>query len=198
MTRCNCSILIGSLLCGCASLGSPGISNLEVHSLGLTRVVLDASCPVSFATTSSASEGELWLTDIPLEDLLSGNVRDGQVLHLELLWRPKAGQTPLDATATNVAIRHVIFADEEVGVYSGGGYGWPSGSPDTTLTIDMEDATMSLQVSTSGFVDLLSPATVTGRATGTYDAQRARQLSIAIDDLVSEAIGRRMVVEVPR
>ena len=49
-------------------------------------------------------EASIWLTDLTLDELATGAVADGQALHIELMFRPRPGYTPLDSTATNTSI----------------------------------------------------------------------------------------------
>ncbi|MDP6600705.1 MAG: hypothetical protein QGH76_00255 [Phycisphaerales bacterium] len=188
-------LIAATCMGGCASgPGDVSSSSLEVRSLGLTRVVLRVPSTTTCCMATNLNSGDLWLTDIPLEDLYAGTVDTGQVMHLELLWLPRAGNTPIDATATNVAIRHVVFANGEVGLYAGGGFGWPHGSPDTALRLSMEQATIALKASTPGFEDLLSPATMSGSIGGTADPELAARISAAVDKLVSKAIESPTIV----
>lgn len=169
------------LLAGCASGGGfAQKSTVQVQSRGMNSVILLANCSTIVCTSGFANEGEIWMTDIPIDELTQGNSPDGQIIHLQLLWTPVAGKTPLASTSTNLAIKHIIIADGEVGVYGGGGYCWPKGSPSSGMRLDIEEATIALQNrSSSRFIDLLTPATMTGELTSRPDAITARQIATA-------------------
>ena len=151
-------------------------SSLEVHSLGLNRKVLPINCSVIVCTTGFADEGNIWMTDIPLDQLTSGVFSDGQIIHLQLLWKPVAGKTPLSSSSTNLAIKHIIIADGKVGVYTGGGFCLPNGSPQKGMSLYIEEATIALQEGAIGFNDLLTPATMTGRVSSVPNTRIARQI----------------------
>ena len=109
------------------------------------------------------ADTELILSTVSLEDLRSGNYQSAQVIHAQLLWTPWAGRTPVNKMATNLVIRHIILVDDQVGVYGGGGFAWPRGTPGKTgLGLDVTGSSISLLESTDGFRDLLSPAEIRG------------------------------------
>ena len=66
-------------------------------------------------------------SDIPYEELAKGTATDGRFLHIEILWRPRPGRTPIEASSTNLSIRFVVVSHGEVGVYVGGGFAWITG-----------------------------------------------------------------------
>ena len=139
------------------------------------------------------------LSDVGLDQLLSGKFSRGHVVRVDLLWLPKPGATPMDASATNASIRYVIVADGELGVYAGAGFAMPKGDAGEgrALTVRLRDGSLELLESTDGFVDLLTPASLTGTFTATHNDPRTRQLSAAIRRLVTKAIGRKRAVSAP-
>ncbi|MDP7006216.1 MAG: hypothetical protein QF718_08420 [Phycisphaerales bacterium] len=154
-------------------------SSLEVHSMGLNRVLLKADCQTIVCSEGFADEGNIWMTDIPLDKLANGDFTDGQIIHLQLLWKPVAGKTPLSSSSTNLAIKHIIVSGGSVGVYTGGGFCIPNGSPKKGMSLYIEEATIALNEHNSSFVDLLTPATMTGRVSSTPNRQIARQIENA-------------------
>ena len=166
---------------GCSSAGflfNAG-STIEVHSMGLERVVLIANCSTIVCTEGFANEGDVWMTDIPIDQLNSGDFTDGQIVHLKVLWTPAAGKTPLTSTSTNLAIEYIIISNGNIGVYGGGGFCWKSGTPETGLVLKIEDATLAIQYKSDGFSDLLTPATMSGRVQSVSDQKTARQIENA-------------------
>lgn len=156
-------------------------STLEIHSMGLNRVILKANCSTIVCTKGFANEGDIWMTDIPLEQLESGEFTNGQIIHLQVLWTPVAGKTPLVSTSTNLSIEHIIISNGQVGVYGGGGYCWMSGSPEKGMQLHIEDATIAIQKSGDGFEDLLTPATMNGKVRSVPDKTIARQIATAAE-----------------
>lgn len=179
---------------GCASARVSG--HLRAESLGVNPVFLDRKFTTSVYAQLNSTETSFYLTDIPLADLLAGNVGTGMVVHLDLLWVPSAGDTPMDSSATNVSIRYVLFAEGEVGIYGGAGFAMPRGEVgDGTMSLSLRDASLTLLDSTDGFVDLLSPARLTGRLTAKLDLDRSRRLAWAVNQIVTNALGYVRLVE---
>ena len=140
-------------------------------------------------------ESSIWMTDLSLDALASGKVQDGIILHVELLFRPRPGYTPLDSTATNLAIRYIVLSRGEVGIYEGGGYGYPVGSLDAgSMSLNIQNASLSLGARTAGFIDLLTPAVLSGTFNGPRNDTIGGSIRDGADVLVSAALGRRTYV----
>jgi hypothetical protein len=178
---------------GCASGGPFG--SLVAESLGENPVVLPGEYVVGVYAERSATEVSLLMSDVPLEQLVSGEVAEANVVHLDLLWIPQPGATPMDRAATNVCIRYVVIADGEVGVYGGAGFALPGGKVGASrLGLDLRDASLTLLESTDGFVDLLSPARLTGTVSARRNEKRTEQALYAVSQLVTNALGRTFFV----
>lgn len=138
------------------------------------------------------------LSTVPLEALRDGSVESAQAISIHYLWEPWAGRTPVNAEATNLMIRHVVIAGDEIGVYGGGGFGWPSGTPGkTNFGIDIAGSNVSLLDSTPGFRDLLTPAVVRGDVAASLDADATIRLRDAISQYVTDRLGRSRWVAAP-
>jgi hypothetical protein len=173
---------------GCAAGGSAG--SLTAESLGAEPAVLECQYAVGLYSARSATEVSFLLSDVPIEKLVSGEVTRANVVHLDLLWMPKPGATPMDSSATDVSIRFVVFADGEVGVYGGAGFALPDKSAGASrLRLDVEDASLTLVESTDGFVDLLSPVRLTGTVSARLNDKRTQELLFAVSQLVTNALG---------
>ncbi len=173
---------------GCA--GPVRHGSLRAQSLGDDPVALEGEYITAFYADGNSVETSFVLSDVGLDQLLSGQFGRGQVVRIDLLWLPKPGATPMDSSATNASIQYVIVADGELGVYAGAGFALPQGDASgRSLTVRLRDGSLDLLESTDGFVDLLSPATLTGSFTATHNDQRARQLSAALRRLVNDALG---------
>ncbi len=131
-------------------------------------------------------------SDIPYEDLARGTARNGRFLHIEVLWRPRPGRTPIEASSTNLTLRFVVVSEGEVGVYAGGGFGWIDGGTDADeeLGIEITGSSLSLIDKTPGFVDLLSPAEMTGTLGARKNAENARATRRAASQFVTNRLGR--------
>ena len=171
----------------------PGL--IESMSLDNEPVLLQGKFAYGYYTINPSGSTSLLLSDVSLEQWKRGDVRDGQALHVQLLWQPKPGATPLDETATNISISHVIVSSGEIGIYAGGGFAIPRGTPgDDHLSLALRDASIELSDSTSGFQDLLSPARMTGSITASLDDDAALELKYAISQVVTDALGRSRMV----
>ncbi len=178
----NVFILVIIYLSGC-STGGGFLSNriLEIHSMGLNRVILQPNCSTIVCTKGFANEGDIWMTDIPIERIEAGDFQNGQIIHLQVLWTPVAGKTPLASTSTNLSIELIIISDGHVGIYGGGGYCWMDGNPKDGMQLYIEDATIAIQERGVGFSDLLTPATMNGRVRSMPDSVTARQIANAAE-----------------
>ena len=130
-------------------------------------------------------------SDIPYEELATGTATDGRFLHIEILWRPRPGRTPIESSSTNLSIRFVVVSHGEVGVYVGGGFAWITGGKpaDTELELEITGASVSLVDKTPGFVDLLSPATLVGELGAQKNAENARATRRAASQFVTNKLG---------
>ena len=179
------------VLWGAASCAGPErFGSLRAQSLGDDPVALEREYITAFYADGNSVETSFILSDVGLDQLLSGQFSRGNVVRVDLLWMPKPGATPMDSSATNASIRYVIVADGELGVYAGAGFALPVGDASgRSLEVRLRDASLELLESTDGFVDLLSPATLTGTFTATHNDRRTRQLSTALRRLVNNALG---------
>jgi len=180
--------------CSIGPFGRPG-ATLRAESLGEDPVFLKRDYAYAVYARLGSTETSFFLTDIPMEDLLTGNVSTGMVVHLDLLWQPSAGNTPMDRSATNVSVRYIVFADGEVGIYGGAGFAMPRGKLGKgKMSLSLRDASLTLLDSTGGFIDLLSPARLTGTVTAGLNKKRARQMSYALNQIVTNALGYTRLV----
>ncbi len=183
-------------------MGPDGVGTMEARSLGEEPVALPGDYVEAFYLHDPDSETSFMLSDVPLESLIEGTTTPltpptGQILHLELLWLPKPGATPMDRSATNVSIRYVVMSGGEIGIYGGAGFAAPRGKPGKRrLRMTLRDASLTLLDSTEGFRDVLGPTKLTGTFTAVHDPRRCRQLHYAISQIVTNALGRSRFVSV--
>ena len=181
------------ILSGCSNIGSAG--SLHTRSLGDQPVILPAKYVAAYFGPDPQGSMSFMLTDVAVEQVIDRKVSQGQILHVDLLWEPKPGSTPIDPSATNASLRLVVIANGEVGVYGGAGFALPSGKLDgRSVTLTLRDASLQLQDATPGFRDLLSPAEMTGTFTAKRDETKTRQLNHAASQIVTDALGRTRIV----
>ena len=173
------------------------------HPSGTVSILAQSAEPVMLETSFGygcysveEADTELILSTVPLKDLQSGNFKQAQVIHAQLLWVPRAGYTPVNNDATNLVIRHVVLVDEEVGIYGGGGFAWPKGTPGKTgLGLDITGSNLALLESTKGFRDLLSPAVLKGWIAGPLDSETFIRYRNTISQIVTDRVGRTLWVD---
>lgn len=177
------------VLSGCAWIEGGG-GNLEVRSLGHERVALGGSFEYAYYETPKAEQASFLLSDVSPDKMMEGGVQNARVMHIELLWQPMAGKTPLDPTATNASVRYVIVSEGEVGIYVGAGFATVSGTPgDETLSLSVHDASMELAEHTAGFRDLLSPGELSGSFTAKKSEEKAKKLHYGVSQVVTNTLG---------
>ena len=183
-----CVAVVGAIACYCAGCGVSAPDRLEVTSLGETPRTLRADLGTGTYSQELANTSFV-LSDLTLEQLEHGGEMNGHVLHVNLLWIPKAGKTAMDPQATNTSLRLVIFSGKEMGIYGGGGFAWPRGEPlDLEFGIDIVGSSITLLASTKGFHDLLSPAELTGRLSSRFDEDLTRRMRRTASQVVSNAL----------
>lgn len=110
-------------------------------------------------------------SDVPIDTLIQDGLVRGQVLVIDLLWSPRAGSTPMDASATNASIRHAIAIDGQLGHYAGAGFLNIRGTPgDGPVSIGVADSSLRLVAASERFSDPLSPTRLTARIGAREDA----------------------------
>ena len=129
----------------------------------------------------------IYLTDI--ENLGTPEARGegmtGNILHIHMFLYPKAGKTPIDFTASNATITHVVLADGAYGIYAGGGFFLPSGKPKSKLAGRIAEATLRPIAATSGFEDLLGWNELTGNVGATRDDDRAAEIDAFLQAIIA-------------
>jgi len=183
---------------GCAGPNAAG--SLRVQSLGRDPVTLDTQFKSSFYSHHVVDGTSFMMSDVPIDKLLDGSVDSGLIMHIELLWLPMPGRTPLEPTSTNASIRLIVIADGEVGVYGGAGFAMPSGNPadENKISLALRDASLQLLESTAGFNDLLSPGQLTGSVTARRNETETRKLNLAASQLVTNAMKQTRFVRSDR
>jgi hypothetical protein len=193
------AILSVAAMTGCETsraivLGRPS-GDVRVQSLGVDPVSLRGQFTQAVYANGEAVEWSFILSTVSADDLAAGRVTDGQILHIELLWIPRAGSTPIEVTATNASLRYVIISGGEVGVYGGAGFVKPRGRPgDRAMSLSLREASLRLLHSSDGFVDLLTPALASGSLIAELDTRRTRILHHAASQFVTDSLGRSIIV----
>ncbi len=196
-----------SIACVLALAACTGCSVLAPSKTDLSLVSADrpASLAPRFTTavfvSTDANEADLFLTDLPPERLAdpSDTLADaaGSLLHIHLFVIPAAGSTPMDPTACNVALRYVVLSGGAVGVYSGGGFLYPSGkTANPTFGGTLAGGSLRLTRATADFRDMLGPALLEGPIASARDPRAASALRARLEALCG--LAKPVSVEVPK
>lgn len=119
------------------------------------------------------STADIYVSDIPLNELARAESFDdlsGTILRVRMFVRPKPGKTPIEPTATSATVQAAVLARGQVGIYGGGAFMLPSGTPgDASFGGSVRGGSVRLLAATPGFVDRLGAARFTGGLTAPSD-----------------------------
>lgn len=192
-----CFVILGASLAatlgGCAAAGLGGATTaLRIESRERDTWMAPQYRTAVYRAVDE-NTADIFLSDVP-EDALVARLRapndegtPATVTHIRLFLNPKAGKTPIDFTASNATITHVVMSGSAIGVYGGGGFLLPSsdiGSSEFGGRI--RNASLRLLQSDDGFADLLGLAEMSGNV-------RARR-----DDTFADTISARLVLMLRR
>jgi hypothetical protein len=150
---------------------------------------------------ADSDTADVYLSDLPPErftnraDTLAGAT--GNIVHIHIFLVPDAGSTPIDDTACNFTVRHLVLSGGTpqapvLGLYAGGGFLIPSGTfgaiesfGSGRISGTVSAASQRLSRSTAGFIDLLGTARLSGSFNAQDDESLAKALSGKFEALLS-------------
>lgn len=115
-----------------------------------------------------------------------------QAAVVRMFWQPRAGATPISASATNASVQYLVFGPQngEVGVYSGAGFLHPNSDlGQNTLRAGLWEATLRLADRSANFDDSLGKAVLRGEVTARRDDAAVHDLLHQLDQQVTERLG---------
>lgn len=176
-------------LTGCSLVPGSGGTELVVRST-LRPVSLSSDFPTAVYLHTDNNTADIYLSDLPLESIIdpAADLRDrsGQVIHIHLFLMPQAGRTPIDSTACNFTVRHLVLAGGQAGMYSGGGFILPASEPGSRwFTASVRDATLRLARTDAGFSDRLGVSTLSGSVSARRDEDRTRAIAARVESLIN-------------
>ena len=145
------------------------------------------SLPQVVYISEDGATADIYLTDLSADDLDPGRSLaelDGRIVHLHLFIVPLAGSTPIEDSACSVTVRHIVLARGKIGVYSGGGFLFPTRSTDNEFSARMSGATLRLTAETPGFSDRLGACTLDT----SFRARRDESMATRIGQRVNEIL----------
>lgn len=162
---------------------------------GLTRGTTLASAETGYVLnmtpryqaylSADINTADFFLSDLPAEAFADGadlSRFSGSLVQVHMFLAPKAGSTPIAFSATSATVRQVVFANGQMGMYSGGGFLLPSGTAgDSTFGGTIRSASMRLTGRTPGFADKLGPAEFASGLSVPKDVSRAKRMSLLVE-----------------
>ncbi len=185
-------ILLLTWLLLSACTGGPGFgrAGYELRSI-VDPVVMRPHLTTSVYAYEDENTADIYLTDLTPEQIRrvrAGSLPAGNIAHIHVFIRPRAGQTPIDPTAMTATVTHAVLAGEAVGVYAGGGFFQPtSETGDRVYAGTLSGATLRLERASDGFRDLLGATTLHARVRARLDPAQAEALRIAMRACMSRA-----------
>ncbi|MFG0328271.1 MAG: hypothetical protein ACF8PN_00075 [Phycisphaerales bacterium] len=178
-------------IAGC-QFGQPSAGgSLAAVSIGDDPVRLPGDYPTAICKYRGRNSATILLSDRTVDELRAGDFANGQIIVLDMFWAPKAGSTPLDPTSTNCAARHIVFAGDAVGVYSGAGFLRPAKRTfGDSFSGALLDCTLELTSATDGFADRLGVASLTGRFSADRERELFSEIAIQLNSELSRRFGR--------
>lgn len=176
--------VVTSCLSGC---GGDGRGRLTLRSTTDTGVFLSGRFDTALYSLDGPDHATLVLLAGPVED-------PTQAVTMRLFWRPRGGRTPLEPSATNVTIHHLVFAHgegaAEAGLYSGAGFLRPRGElGENTLRLHLRESVLRLKDRSAGFVDPLGQAVLQGELRAVRDDAAVQEVIRRLNVLARERLG---------
>jgi hypothetical protein len=144
--------------------------------------------PVGAYLPEGPGAASVFLTDLDTSALDRGTDLSGvsgRIVQIRMFLSPSSGNTPVGKNACSATVRHIILAEGNIGVYSGGGFLWPDTNVgDPRLAGTVSNATMRLTGSHGNFSDRLGAATLEATFSARRDEALARRISARVDDVL--------------
>jgi hypothetical protein len=159
-------------LAGCAGWGGGG-GSLSVTSLEPSGGQLRGGFEQGIYRYDDRNTVTVVLFDGPADN-------PTQAVTIRMFWKPRAGRTPIDQTATNSVLNYVILPgdpSQEAGIYSGAGFTYPSGKAGgRSFQASVWEAHLKLSDASANFQDRLGPAQLTGGFSARRDDAQVDQV----------------------
>lgn len=109
---------------------------------------------------------------------------------LRVLWRPEAGNTPIDENASNATLQVMRFGADTVEVYAGAGFVFLNDGPDAAhVSAECWSADVALQDATGKRADRLGPAHASGAFRAEQNPGKVADLLLMLSRKTSAALG---------
>ena len=186
-------IVAVSMIGGCSVFSGVGGASTPVFVSGQTGDRLSIDYPDGVYQESDNNTADLYFSTIEGvgEPGVPMSGVSGSVLHVHMFLEPRAGKTPIDFTAANITVTHILVAEGAIGVYGGAGFMLPSGDAGaSTFGGRLREVTLRPTALTDGFSDKLGWNELGGTLQAQRDPQRASRSAAWVDAVLAD---RRLV-----
>lgn len=178
---------------GCSSIVQVGQltrgGQMELKSTATDGVVLGGQFDTAMYRFDDLNNLEILLVDGSVDD-------PTQAVLLRMFWQPRAGRTPLDETSNSATIQYFVFADDQVGVYSGGGLLYPFNDPgETDLRASFRDGSLRLSDASDRFADRVGVAMASGLLNAQRDDGRTSRMIDRLRARLRQSLGYPVLVD---
>ena len=181
--------IVAMTLGGCSLFSGVGGGGTPVYVSGQTGDRLAIDYPDGVYVESDNNTADLYFTTIPGvgEPGVSMRGVSGSVLHVHMFLEPRAGKTPIDFTAANVTVTHILVAEGAIGVYGGAGFMLPSGDAgSSTFGGRLREVTLRPTALTDGFGERLGWNELAGSLNARRDPARASRIASWVDAVLAD------------
>ncbi|GAB4517097.1 MAG: hypothetical protein Tsb0013_21440 [Phycisphaerales bacterium] len=190
-TRTLMSLLAMGLMVmgGCSVFSGAGAPATPVYVSGQTgdRLTIDYADGVYIESDNNTAD--LYFTTIPGLGQPGVPMQgvSGSVLHVHMFLEPRAGKTPIDFTAANITVTHILVAQGAIGVYGGAGFMLPAGDAGSaTFGGALREVTLRPTARTDGFADRLGWNELAGSLRARRDEAGASRIAAWVDAVLAD------------
>lgn len=173
----------------CALFAGAGGPSTPVFTSAATGDALRVAYPEAVYVERDANTADLYFSSITGVGVPGAPMRavSGSVLHVHMFLKPRAGRTPIDFTAANVTVTHILVANGAIGVYGGAGFMLPSGDAGAaTFGGRLREVTLRPTAMTDAFDDELGWNELAGVLRAARDPDRAAQIASWVDAVLAD------------
>lgn len=178
-------LAVVALFSGSCGIFGGGLTRETTLASAETGFVLNMTPRYQAYMSSDINTADFFLSDLPADAFADGadlSRFSGSLIQIHMFLAPKAGSTPIEFSATSATVRQIVFAQGQMGMYSGGGFLLPRGTAgDRTFGGKIRSASMRLTARTPGFADKLGPAEFASGLSVPKDVSRAKRMSLLVE-----------------
>ena len=180
--RLGAAVLAATLLPGCRTGTHFSVRSIDTGSELRPRFTVAAY------VAEDGNTADVFLTDLTRAELDSTapiNTISGHLARVHMFLRPRAGNTPIEDTATNATVELLVLSGGAIGVYEGAGFLQPGSKPGgARFGGSMDGATVRLVASNARFTDPIGPAELDVSFTAPLDRGAAALMRARLETII--------------